>query len=52
MIPDDKIVVSESGIKTREDVLLLQRAKINAILIGQTFLESEDPTEKIKELGL
>ena len=52
MIPDDKIVVSESGIRKKEDVLLLQRARINAILIGQSFLESKNPDRKIKELGL
>ncbi len=52
MIPNDKVVVSESGIRKKEDVLLLQRARINAILIGQSFLESENPARKIKELGL
>ncbi|MCK5534635.1 indole-3-glycerol phosphate synthase TrpC [bacterium] len=52
MIPDDKVIVSESGIKNREDVLLLQKAKINAILIGQSFLESKNPAQKMKELGL
>jgi len=50
-IPREKIVVSESGIKTREDVLLLKNTGINAILIGQVLLESEDIGRKLEELG-
>jgi indole-3-glycerol phosphate synthase len=51
-IPRGKIVVSESGIKTREDVSLLKNTGINAILIGQVLLESEDITTKLEELGI
>jgi len=51
-IPRGKIVVSESGIKTKEDVLLLKSTGINAILIGQVLLESEDITTKLEELGI
>lgn len=49
-IPLDKIIVSESGIKTREDVIRLQNAGINAILIGEAFMETENILKKIKEL--
>lgn len=51
-IPKDKIIVSESGIKTKEDVELLKSASINAVLIGQTLMQSENIKEKVKELGL
>jgi len=51
-IPGKKIVVSESGIKRREDVLLLKNTGINAILVGQVLLESEDISRKLKELGI
>ncbi|MFB0525977.1 MAG: indole-3-glycerol phosphate synthase TrpC [bacterium] len=51
-IPQGKIVVSESGIKTRDDVLLLKNTGINAILIGQVLLESEDIGRKLEELGI
>jgi len=51
-IPQEKIVVSESGIKTRDDVLLLKNTGINAILIGQVLLESEDIGKKLEELGI
>jgi indole-3-glycerol phosphate synthase len=49
-IPESRIVVSESGIKTREDVLVLEEAGIDAILIGETLMRSEDISRKIKEL--
>ncbi len=51
-IPREKIVVSESGIKRREDVLLLKNTGINAILTGQVLLESEDVSRKLEELGI
>jgi len=51
-IPQEKIVVSESGIKTRKDVLLLKSIGINAILIGQVLLESEDIGRKLEELRI
>ncbi|NIM03785.1 indole-3-glycerol phosphate synthase TrpC [bacterium] len=51
-IPKEKIVVSESGIKTRDDVLLLKNTGINAILIGQVLLESGDIGKKMGELRI
>lgn len=49
-IPSNKIVVSESGIKTRDDVKRLEEVGIHAILVGTAFMEAEDVTQKIKEL--
>jgi indole-3-glycerol phosphate synthase len=49
-IPSDKIVVSESGIKNRTDVLKLQEIGIDALLIGSSFMESDDIGKKIDEL--
>jgi len=49
-IPEGKIVVSESGIKTRADVIVLEKAGIDAILIGETLMRSRDISQKIKEL--
>jgi len=49
-IPGDRIIISESGIKTREDVLRLKEAGVNAILVGETLLRSSSIAEKIKEL--
>jgi len=50
LIPEDKIKVSESGIKTRADVLRLEEAGIDAILIGETLMRSKDIRFKMKEL--
>jgi indole-3-glycerol phosphate synthase len=52
LIPNDKIVVSESGIHTREDVEILEAAGVNAILVGEALITSADPAAKIKELLL
>jgi indole-3-glycerol phosphate synthase len=46
-IPRDKIVVSESGIKTREDIL---KTGASVFLIGETLVRSPDPGTKIREL--
>ncbi|MFO8011199.1 MAG: indole-3-glycerol phosphate synthase TrpC [Dehalococcoidia bacterium] len=50
LIPDDVIVVSESGIRNREDVERLREAGINAILVGESLVTSENPSSKIREL--
>lgn len=50
LIPRDKIVVSESGINTRADVLRLKEAGIDAILVGEALMLAEDPGAKIREL--
>jgi len=50
LIPPDMIKISESGIKTRDDVRFLRDLKVNAVLIGEAFLESTDIASKVKEL--
>jgi len=49
-IPKDTVSVSESGIKTKEDILFLKDLGVNAVLIGETLLESVDISSKVKEL--
>jgi len=49
-IPDDRTVVSESGIKTREDVLKLQRSGVDAILVGEGLMREKDVEKKVKQL--
>ena len=44
------VVVSESGIHTRDDVLRLAAARVNAILVGEALVTSPDPLTKIEEL--
>jgi len=50
LIPEEIIIVSESGIKTRADILKLEAAGIDTILIGETLMRSKDIFLKIKEL--
>ncbi len=49
-VPDDLLVVSESGIHTREDVLRLQDAGADAILVGESLMREPDIGKKLREL--
>jgi indole-3-glycerol phosphate synthase len=50
LIPKDKVVAVESGIKIRQDVLFLRILGVNAVLIGETFMEAEDIRKKVEEV--
>jgi len=41
-VPKDIIYVAESGIQTREDILLLEKAGVDAVLIGEALMKSAD----------
>lgn len=49
-IPEDRVVVSESGIKTREDVLKLREAGVDAMLVGESLMREKDIGKKVNEL--
>ena len=49
-IPDDCVVVGESGISSRNDVLRLQDAGIDAILVGEYFMRQADVATAVVEL--
>ena len=49
-VPLHKVIVSESGIKTREDVLILEGAGVDAMLVGTVFMEADEIEKKISEL--
>ena len=49
-VPDDRIVVSESGINKRDDVVRLQQAGVDAILVGESLMREKDIGRKVKEL--
>lgn len=49
-IPDDRIVISESGIKTRSDMDGLLKAGVRGFLIGESIVTAEDPARKLREL--
>ena len=50
LAPKDIKFVSESGIKTREDIVKLENNDVDAVLIGETLMRSADPIKMIKEL--
>ncbi len=50
LAPADTLLVSESGIATRDDVLAVEKAGAHAILVGTSLLRSRVPGRKIAEL--
>ena len=49
-VPKDRIIVSESGINTREDIEILMEAGIHSFLVGETLMRADDIGGKLKEL--
>lgn len=47
-VPDDVILVSESGIKTHDDALRALKAGANAVLIGETLMRADNPSSEIE----
>lgn len=50
LIPKDKVVVVESGIKSRQDVMFLKILGVSAVLIGTAFMQAADIKAGIEEL--
>jgi indole-3-glycerol phosphate synthase len=50
LIPQDRIVVSESGIKDRGDVQKLRKWGVDAMLVGEALVTAGDIDKKVKEL--
>ncbi|MDD2778362.1 MAG: indole-3-glycerol phosphate synthase TrpC [Methanocellales archaeon] len=48
-VPSDTILISESGIKTAEDIRFLMEAGANAVLIGTVLMRSKGPREMLQE---
>jgi indole-3-glycerol phosphate synthase len=49
-ISDDKIIVTESGILDRADVLHMRAHQVNAFLVGEVFMRAPDPGVALAEL--
>ncbi len=49
-IPEDRLVITESGIHSREDVQAMRERGVNAFLVGEAFMRAEDPGAKLREL--
>jgi len=50
LVPDNHVVVSESGIFTAEDIGLVRRCGVQAVLVGTSIMKSDNPADKVKEL--
>jgi indole-3-glycerol phosphate synthase len=50
MVPNDKILVTESGILSRTDVQLMRDHHINAFLVGEAFMRADDPGIALSDL--
>ncbi len=49
-VPPDRLLVSESGIRSRDDVLRLKAVGVRAVLVGETLMRSPDVGAKLAEL--
>lgn len=47
-VPNDRIFVSESGIHTAEDIQKMKNINADAVLIGEAFMRSENPSELLE----
>jgi indole-3-glycerol phosphate synthase len=50
LVPGEKIVVSESGIKSRKDMERLERWRVDAVLVGEALVTAGDTPSKMKGL--
>lgn len=50
MIPEDRTMVTESGIHSREDVARMGQCGIHAFLVGEAFMRREDPGGALRSL--
>ncbi len=49
-VPPDRVLVTESGIVTRDDVKRMREAGVNAFLVGEAFMRALDPGLALAEL--
>jgi len=49
-IPDDRIVVTESGILGPQDVAIMRDHQVNSFLVGEAFMRADVPGERLAEL--
>ncbi len=50
LVPENHIVVSESGVRTGKDIQLLRKSGVRAVLVGSSIMKSNDVAEKVREL--
>lgn len=50
LIPDDRVVVTESGIHSSHDVDLMREHNVDAFLVGEAFMRAENPGAELRHL--
>jgi indole-3-glycerol phosphate synthase len=50
LMPADRVLVSESGIRTRDDILRLEQSPVDAVLIGETLMRADSPAQALGRL--
>ena len=50
LVPREKILVSESGFKNKLEIDSVKSYGVNAVLIGESLVVSDDPGKKLREL--
>ncbi len=50
LIPAGRVLVSESGIRTRDDVLRLEQSAVDAVLVGETLMRADSPGAALERL--
>lgn len=51
LVPEGTIFISESGVKTREDIMAAEKMHADAVLVGETMMRSLDKSRKLMELS-
>ena len=49
-IPEDRVVITESAIHSRDDVERMRAAQVQAFLVGEAFMRAPDPGNALREL--
>lgn len=49
-VPNDRLVVTESGIHSKSEISLLRSNGVNAFLVGEAFMRAQDPGEELRNL--
>lgn len=49
-IPEDRLIVTESGIHTIDDVMAMRGHGVNAFLVGEAFMRADDPGRRLMEM--
>lgn len=51
LVPNDILLIGESGIKTKNDIDRLRQAKVNGVLIGETMMKSSNKAQELAKLN-